>query len=557
MEAGRPFAVERKPPEEDHATLRAVPDDGARPRHVLVNEPLRREPPEEALREPVLQVEVDLGVRERACVLEHDGPYRGALAPVKRLLPAAPRRAEEIQRVAPRSIGEEGGVGGDLEHACLAGHGGERRTAMEREGEIERGAKSGGVEIEGLPGGLQEVAEVVHLLLEAGLSLAGLLQLGLHDGGPLPVERRRPDVRGERVGAGPGDAAFEEAREPAFEHLRQTAKLLVDRLRLCDEGAEHAILGALREHEVTAIDVLGGLELAVDAAVALLHAARVPRDVEVEEIRAPALEIDTLPRRVRRHEHAQRVLGRVADEGALDVLAPLVVHPAVEREDPLLHALRAGEEGEELFFEVPLRVRVLGEDEDAPLVPRAAVGMQAVRFEPVDEFDHARIRLSAGGAGDLGHAVEEGALLHEGLARRGGGLRGDLDGGVVLRRDLFFRQVRALVVRPRRLDRVEGELERLGLCGARAPCPLCMPVAAPTCALCMPVAAPACALCVPVAAPACALCVPVAARLAGVVDGAAVDTERGSESLDGGEESLLEARRHEGSGGARARGGRL
>src|SRR5438046_2018892 len=81
------------------------------------------------------------------------------------------------------------------------------------------------------------------------------------------------------------------------------------------------------------------LEGAVDAAVALLHAGRVPRDVEVEEVGALALEVDAFAGGVGGEEDADGMIGEGAVEGALDVLALLVGHAAVEVEDVLVRAV--------------------------------------------------------------------------------------------------------------------------------------------------------------------------------------------------------------------------
>ena len=84
--------------------------------------------------------------------------------------------------------------------------------------------------------------------------------------------------------------------------------LIVSVLR--DQHLEHAVLGALRQHEVVAAHLGGGLELAVDAAVALLDAAGVPGQVEVEEVGAVGLEVQALAGGVGGDQDAQRVLRR-------------------------------------------------------------------------------------------------------------------------------------------------------------------------------------------------------------------------------------------------------
>jgi hypothetical protein len=79
----------------------------------------------------------------------------------------------------------------------------------------------------------------------------------------------------------------------------------------------------LRQHEVMAAHFGRGLELAVDAAVALLDAAGVPRQVEVEEVGAVRLEVQAFACGVRREQDAQRVLRGRGVEAALDLAAIL------------------------------------------------------------------------------------------------------------------------------------------------------------------------------------------------------------------------------------------
>ena len=82
------------------------------------------------------------------------------------------------------------------------------------------------------------------------------------------------------------------------DHLRQAAELALDGLGLADEHLEHPVLDTLRQHEVMAAHLRHRLQLAVDAAVALLDAPWVPRQIEVEQVGAVGLEVQTLARRV-------------------------------------------------------------------------------------------------------------------------------------------------------------------------------------------------------------------------------------------------------------------
>jgi hypothetical protein len=86
-----------------------------------------------------------------------------------------------------------------------------------------------------------------------------------------------------------------------------TTSLLLD-LRLLDEHLKHSVLDALRQYEIMTAHARCWLELAVDAAVALLDAARVPRQVEVEKIRTMRLKVQALAGCIRREQDAERVL---------------------------------------------------------------------------------------------------------------------------------------------------------------------------------------------------------------------------------------------------------
>jgi len=109
----------------------------------------------------------------------------------------------------------------------------------------------------------------------------------------------------------------------------------VDDRDLLDQLVEHRVLGAVRVDEVVAAHLGLGLQRPVDAAVALLHARRVPRHVDVEQIGAVVLEVEALARGVGRDEDAHRVLVGIAVERLLDRSACLVAHAAMEDRDAI------------------------------------------------------------------------------------------------------------------------------------------------------------------------------------------------------------------------------
>jgi hypothetical protein len=95
--------------------------------------------------------------------------------------------------------------------------------------------------------------------------------------------------------------------QPALDYLSKTPQLFANRLGLAHEDLKNPVLRALEIDEVVTEHLVTRLKLAVDATVALLHARRVPRNVEVKQVPAVGLEIETLARRIGRNENAHRV----------------------------------------------------------------------------------------------------------------------------------------------------------------------------------------------------------------------------------------------------------
>ena len=122
------------------------------------------------------------------------------------------------------------------------------------------------------------------------------------------------------------------------------------------------------------------------------------------------LEIDALPASIGRHQDAQRVAGRVGVEGRLDHLAALLADAPVEGHDPVLGQVGVGDGRLEQLHQVPLGVRVLGEDEHAAVVP-AGVSCSQVRAEvfldPGDQVPDPAVRLIPSLVGDASHLVEQ------------------------------------------------------------------------------------------------------------------------------------------------------
>ena len=124
------------------------------------------------------------------------------------------------------------------------------------------------------------------------------------------MQVRLLDLGRQLLGVAMADALSELALNVVVDHLRETAEVFPDCLGLLDEHLEHSVFDTLRQHEVVTADLGGRLELAVDAAVALLDAPGVPGQVEMEKVRAVGLEVQTLAGRVSGQQDAQRSAAR-------------------------------------------------------------------------------------------------------------------------------------------------------------------------------------------------------------------------------------------------------
>ena len=230
------------------------------------------------------------------------------------------------------------------------------------------------------------------------------------------------------------------------------------------------------QHEVVAANLRGGLQLAIDAAVALLDAPGVPRHVEVEEVGAVRLEVQALASGVGRDEDAQRIFGGIGVEAPLDLLARLAAGQAGDDRDALVGAIGRRDRLLEDLLQVALRaLAVLGEDEHAAVVPPRGLALSTAGRARGGPGTCARgssrsgarpsRRERDGALGDPLHLVQQRALCGP-LVRRGCVAAGRRLGG--LRHAARSRRPRRLP-RPRRSTpparrrrRARGRAARLG-----------------------------------------------------------------------------------------------
>ena len=138
------------------------------------------------------------------------------------------------------------------------------------------------------------------------------------------------------------------------------------------------------------IDVLGFLPVPVHAAIALLHAVRVPGNLDMDQLGAMVLQVYTLGSGIGRQQDADGGFLGMGLERGLDRFALVVGHPAVDHHQaplggeafprqqvmqPLLGGAVFREEDDPLFVPLPARLQFALQPVDQGL--RLAVGAQA------------------------------------------------------------------------------------------------------------------------------------------------------------------------------------
>ena len=217
---------------------------------------------------------------------------------------------------------------------------------------------------------------------------------------------------------------------------RQRAQLLADHLGLLDQHLHHPVLRAVLQQEVVAPHLRRLLQLAVDAAVALLQLARVPGDIEVDQVLAMVLQVHPFPGGIGGDQDPQRLLIRVGVEAGLEPLAVVFAHAAAEALHPPI-GLLITKQLLELPLQIALGVDVVGEDQQSRRLPlqigpadAGGVGMAQARakvlLQPLRQLLHAGIGPVPLGSGDLRHPLQQlliALVCPNGLAQGGPGLR--------------------------------------------------------------------------------------------------------------------------------------
>ena len=354
---------------------------------IVVHESLGPKARQQTLRHALVQVQVHGVVGEHSGVLEHDRANGSFPPPLGELLVRLAGGAEGIQgggpaRIRPRLAGKR--RKGPDRFAILGAAFVERRGAHPLQRAGHRVAERIGRELHPAARACQQSTASLDLRFEILPSLAGRFQLLGRDTLLLPHEVGHLYLPCEAVHVPVTYATAKVTFDVVVNHLGEAAELALDGLGLLHQHFEDAVFGALRKHEVVAAHLRRGLELAIDTPVALLDAARIPGQVEVEEISAMRLKVESFTGSVSGDQDAQGVPRRIGIEAALDLLALRADGLPVDGLDAFLGKLGTGDRLFEHFTQVALGTDdVLRKDEHPPVVPAgrrpAAASLAATR----------------------------------------------------------------------------------------------------------------------------------------------------------------------------------
>jgi hypothetical protein len=191
-----------------------------------------------------------------------------------------------------------------------------------------------------------------------------------------------------------------------------------DLVGLAHHGVEHRVFRALGQHEVVAVHLRRTLQGAIDAAVALLHPARIPGHIEVHQALAVVLQVHALPGRIGGDQDPQRIGLGWAVEAALDRFAPLITDAAVEGGESGLGLITAGDQLAHAPLQPVLGVGVLGEDQQpfaGPFRTRLSQAGAEVLADQLLQPPHAAVGLIPSCLGNLLHLAQQLPVVVGGL----------------------------------------------------------------------------------------------------------------------------------------------
>ena len=377
----RAGSIDRKPSHQHQPRLRTRPFDYRDARQPCL-EALRQEAREQPTHQTVLEVDLHnfrrVAAVRQAWGFKRNGSDRHALTPFADPLAALARTLPQIvECVLPAGfLGKCWVVGIKPEGSGIADS--FRSFAIEIDTGSRQGSAYHTLEVtrahsDPLARALKCVTQLLLLLNDARISCPLLvIHLGTCTGQPLRVGFLLDCLR-ERGRRTTIDAALCEAiSNPLLDHLPRGAELPLNHFAFAHQGLEHDVGLALIVKEVTAEHLLGRLELAIDAAVTLLKTGRVPGQIEMDEVRAIGLKIDTFARGVGADEDAEQLLRRISIECRLYLFAAILAGCAGEYSDAVVDLISFSQSFQQPPLQPAPGIFPFGEDDEPTIVPSRA-----------------------------------------------------------------------------------------------------------------------------------------------------------------------------------------
>jgi hypothetical protein len=129
----------------------------------------------------------------------------------------------------------------------------------------------------------EHATQAVDLLSQIELPLSRGFEFFIDGFSGILIQVGRFDLILDQVNVGAANAGLHDGIKAFVDDSGQATEFLADRFRFPHKRGQDAVLRTLPIEEVVTVDLRIRLEFPVDAPVALLHTARVPGHVEVED----------------------------------------------------------------------------------------------------------------------------------------------------------------------------------------------------------------------------------------------------------------------------------
>jgi len=250
-----------------------------------VDEALRAKARQQALSDALFEMQVNGVLSEVSRIFENDRPDRRFAAPIGEGLVLLAGHSKAVESCGPARVSLHATVErwevpdwSTRVISCLGKWLGAEKFKRRRQ------RRSEGCRLESRPyaRGLEKASTALDLHLQVFLAFASVLELFCRDAFFLCVEIRSLNFTGQSLRVAVPNSLAQTSLDVVVDDLREAAKLLFNGLGLSDQDLEHAVFDPLGEDKIMTANFRGRLQLAIDAAIALLDPPRIPWQIEVK-----------------------------------------------------------------------------------------------------------------------------------------------------------------------------------------------------------------------------------------------------------------------------------